>query len=314
MDSLELRESSRRSRAESRGRLPELSETFAMKLFCELCGGKNHKILYEGNLEKLRLEDFNLDSKAGYGKHKRLIRCLDCGLVLVDLSEEVLDHYTNLKGADYQTEELGRSRYFDRVLREIQTLKEGGKLLDVGAATGIFLNEAEKKGFEIFGVEPSRWAVDYAVKNYKIDLFQGTLNEAQFPEKFFDVITLLDVIEHVSHPQQLLAEVRKILRDDGFLCLTTPNIGSGVAKILGERWWHVRPSHLYYFSDKTLNQLLEKTGFEIFEKRSYRWYFSLDYLFSRFFSEKNLPWRRLFKKLIVPINLGDSLEIYARKS
>ena len=129
-------------------------------------------------------------------------------------------------------------------------------------------------------------------------------------------MTCLDVIEHVSSPKKLLAGIHRILKKDGVLCIVTPDIGSLISRILGENWWHIRPDHIYYFTEETISLLLLSQGYRVEKIGRYRWTFSLNYWISRF--ENKLPF--VYKLLtflkdrhFLTINFHDSLEVYARK-
>ena len=96
----------------------------------------------------------------------------------------------------------------------------------------------------------------------------------------------------------------------------TPDIGSLISKLLGENWWHIRPDHIYYFTEETLSLLLLSLGYKIEKLGKYSWTFSLNYWITRL---KNIfpPIYKLLSALkgkpFLTINFFDSLEIYARK-
>lgn len=94
-------------------------------------------------------------------------------------------------------------------------------------------------------------------------IFCGTLKEAHLPRNSFDIVTMINVIEHVASPKELLQEVSKILRPGGLLMIETPTLDSWLPKILKNRWWNYRePEHHFFFSLSTLKKLLDITGFE----------------------------------------------------
>jgi 2-polyprenyl-3-methyl-5-hydroxy-6-metoxy-1,4-benzoquinol methylase len=130
-------------------------------------------------------------------------------------------------------------------LHTIKRHVSGGRLLDVGCATGYFLNAA-RLDFEVSGVEPSRWAVDYARTRLHLNVTEGHLEAVDLPLEGFDVITMNDVIEHFSDPRAALERSAALLRPGGILYLVTPDIGSLSARVLRGRWWGLRPAHLYY--------------------------------------------------------------------
>jgi SAM-dependent methyltransferase len=141
--------------------------------------------------------------------------------------------------------------------------KTRGTLLDVGAATGFFVEQAAAVGWDAIGVEPSEWAAAYARDELRVDVRTGTLESMQFPDATFDVVTMWEVIEHLPDPRTTLAEVRRIIRPGGRLVLSTPDAGSPAARLSGKRWlgWRKVPEHVYFFDRANLDRLLRQSGF-----------------------------------------------------
>lgn len=292
---------------------------------CYLCGSENITLYYQGHepsAEEHKTAFLITDSD--YQTYPDIYRCNDCSMIFSDPNAETassLPFYRDLVDPDYHKEAQGRAIPFNRILEELRIMGKQGKLLDVGAATGIFLDRARKFSWEISGVEPSHWAVEEAKKRYDINVFAGTLQEATFADNEFNAVVMLDVIEHVSNPIALLHEVKRVLSDDGILVLTTPNIGSTVARFLGNNWWHIRRAHQFYFNQYTVKRLVSSAGFKIYNKKYYPWAFSLHYWFSRF-ENFNKPAYKLLSKFeqtslghklstkIIKMNFFDSFELY----
>ena len=108
---------------------------------------------------------------------------------------------------------------------------------------------------------------------------------AQHPTSTYDMVTMLDVLEHVLDPAQTIAELHELLGDGGYLSLTLPNIGSTDFKLFGKhREWLTPPAHLQYFAPNTLRQFLEGHGFEVVHLESRAGDSSGGLLFQAFFS------------------------------
>ena len=158
------------------------------------------------------------------------------------------------------------------------------RLLDVGAATGFFIEQAIAHGWRAEGVELSHWAAEYARQTLAVPVREGTLLDARFADRTFDAITMWEVIEHLPDPRTELSEARRILRHGGMLHLSTPDAGSLVAKCAGKRWlgWRKFPEHLYYFDLASLRRLLSTAGFEIVSHRyvslTVTWQYALERL------------------------------------
>ncbi len=97
----------------------------------------------------------------------------------------------------------------------------------------------------------------------KLNIFQGELSAANYPENFFDAITMIELIEHLSDPLSTLKETFRILKPGGVLVIQTANAGSFKAKLTRNNWEYFQPGHLFYFTPQTLTKMLEKNGFRI---------------------------------------------------
>ncbi len=205
-----------------------------------------------------------------------IVKCQNCGLIYVNprpVEAELYKIYDDL----YFTGErrYGIEDYFGRgkktaqkraneTIRIIKQYKKQGNILDVGCAGGIFLNVAIENNFNAYGIEVSKYAVKNAEEKLKSKIELATLEHCTFKNKFFDVITLLDVIEHFSNPYSSLQRVNNLLKDDGIILIYTPNINSLPFYIIKEGWGIIAPEHhIYYFSPITIGMLLDKTGFSI---------------------------------------------------
>ena len=162
-------------------------------------------------------------------------------------------------------------RTFSERLNTIENHVKKGSLLDVGCSIGTFMEVAKRKDWDVFGVDLNKDAIrDCRKKGLKVELKDINLYKNN---KKFDLINMSDLIEHVISPTKTLQKCRELLKDEGFIFISTPDFGSILARIMKERWFHVWPKeHLYYFNKKTMRKLLEKTGYEIvFIKNSQRY-------------------------------------------
>lgn len=224
-----------------------------------------------------------------------ILKCAECDLVFlseVTRSEELEQMYSE----DYFLE---REDYFfkDGVLDasgvekvHIKDFREGldwiesykkppGKLLDLGCAMGSFLSIAQKRGWECYGVEISDYAAGIARDKLDIQIFNGMIRDAGYPNDFFDVITLWDIIEHLPDPLETLTEVHRVLKASGILIVNTPNEDSLIRKVSRflyrgsagmikspiNRLYHCY--HIHYFNTLTLSRLLNKIGLQVINSR-----------------------------------------------
>lgn len=150
-----------------------------------------------------------------------------------------------------------------------------GRLLDVGCGKGEFLAAAKKRGWDIFGVEPSPNLADYAVKNYGLNIRNSDLAGAAFPSGHFDAVALNMALEHVDHPRELVLEIARILKKGGKLYIEVPNTSSMLLKLIilyyrirGLDWSPLLsplhyPYHSYGYNKKCLRVLLDLGGFKL---------------------------------------------------
>jgi SAM-dependent methyltransferase len=139
-----------------------------------------------------------------------------------------------------------------------------GHLLDVGCGNGWLLKIMQDLGWCVEGVDFDPNAVENA-RRKGVQVRLGTLEAQQYPDNYFDAITLSHLIEHVHGPLELLRECQRILRPGGRLVLVTPNGHSWGHRIFKDAWLALDPPrHLYVFSVPSLRYLAEKAGFKKF--------------------------------------------------
>jgi 2-polyprenyl-3-methyl-5-hydroxy-6-metoxy-1,4-benzoquinol methylase len=285
---------------------------------CPLCQSPQISLFIKGTVapEKISAADFKI-TDSHYGSRWTFFSCRVCGFVFANPAPAqgaIAQFYAALADEEYSQEDEGRGRNFSTILRRLNPYAPPGSLLlDVGAASGIFLNLARNAGYRVAGIEPSAALVADAERLYGLKLFCGTVEQFTASEKF-GVITLLDVLEHVTDPGAFLTVLNGFLAPGGMLVIVTPDIASLAARIMGGRWWHYRIAHLNFFNRHSLGWLLEKNGFEIMLRKRFAWNFTAYYLLTRllpFLKGKAL--QKPLKKLHLKLQLSDSWEIYARK-
>lgn len=297
------------------------------EVICNYCGSSNLRAILHlnspGDSDKPVLE-YKISRDSLSLGNSRIVKCRDCGFVYLDPKPEaklLLELYSKMQDNLYLSEEEGRRRSARVFLTKISRFKSKGKLLDVGSSAGILLDEAKKLGWEVYGVELSSWAVQHAKEKFNLEIFLGELKEARFPDDYFDIVIMEDSIEHFSDPTSYLIEAKRILRPDGLICISTPDIGSILSKIIGKSWWGIKQSHLIYFNKPTISKILNDVGFKTLGFSSHTRFFSLSYLLLKLtgsFKTKSKIKNFLGKvpfagRIIFRINLGDQLEVYAGK-
>lgn len=166
-------------------------------------------------------------------------------------------------GESYVDDESQRGFEAAKRIDWIRSYVGGGKLLEVGAADGSFVGEAERAGFEGHGVEPAPGLAERA-RARGLDVRTGFIESVELPAAEYDVVCAWHVLEHITQPHASIRRLREVISDDGFLFLETPNIESVRAKRDGPAWFHLDPeNHVGLYSPDQLERLLRDCGFEL---------------------------------------------------
>jgi len=159
----------------------------------------------------------------------------------------------------------------------------GKRLLEVGCGRGEFLLEARARGYDAFGVDYSKAAA--TVANQRLGdrrVSVGELQSAEYPPASFDALVMIDLIEHVRRPRDLVRRAAELLKPGGVLLLVTPSLDSWSSRCLGRWWMEYKLEHLYYFNERSLRRLLEPAGFADLRFQPNAKVLSLDYICEHF--------------------------------
>ena len=261
----------------------------------------------------LKSTDF-LITDSRYGVTGDIFRCADCGFRQCSNQQDVLPFYEAMEDPSYEEGRASRFLQQQELLKLVASQGDGKRLLDIGAGTGMLVEQATHAGYQAEGVEPSRWLQEQAAKR-GLPVHLGKFPHPATPGPY-DVVTLIDVVEHVPDPIPLLSAIAKVVQADGQVLIVTPDVGSFVARFLGRRWWHYRVAHVGYFDRSTLRRALQAAGLEVIRFGRPGWYFSADYLMERVLTY--LPRALRFappawsKRATIPLNLGDSLYVICK--
>lgn len=213
------------------------------------------------------------------GRTTRYIRCCQCGTVYASprLARAVRDRWLN------ETFGMGPNAFENATSRRRALAFEAaivhrhvarGRLLDVGCDTGTFFEGFPDSDWQRFGVELSPSAASYAARTYEAKVLAGRIHELQFPDAFFDVVTMIDMLYYAEDPRAELTEVFRILKPGGLLVIEFPGQawtlrrGRGLASLLIDGRWsrlHSDSSYLYWFTPEALQSLLARSGFDVIE-------------------------------------------------
>lgn len=197
------------------------------------------------------------------------VQCMACRLVYLNPRPEPHELGRHYPSATYGQLPTGGSRAFEWRLARIERHARPGALLDVGCSNGGFLAFARQRGWGVHGFDTSEAGIRIAKELLGDCVSVATLKEAAYPSALFDVACLFEVLEHLPDPLEELAEIRRILKPGGWVCLSVPNFASWERMAFGP-WWNGldAPRHFYQFTPSTLRVVLERAGFAVVELRS----------------------------------------------
>lgn len=174
------------------------------------------------------------------------------------------DYYDSwgLDSGTVSTERMKQATFHDKLDVVEKFVPDKGRILDIGCATGFFLDAARQREWDPYGVELSSYSSELARQLIGSDrILTGQLADAEFADNSFDAVFMTDVIEHVHDVRPFIAEVSRITRAGGIVAITTPDPESLSCRLMGRHWPHFKLEHLLYFSARSLSLLMEPMGF-----------------------------------------------------
>ena len=229
---------------------------------------------------------------------------------------------------NYEEDKMASSKYLNNLLNWLlqKNPHANSQLLDVGSANGFFLTICEEKGFQAEGIEISQEAVNWAqILGRKVTC---TTIENFKTEKRYQVITALDVLEHIHQPINFIKDAYRLLDTHGYILINVPHAGSLSAKVAGQKWHALLPpEHWFYFNKRSIRYLLESNGFEVIGMKAISKSFSASYIYLTVANSPQIPPKirsvlSLFEPLAksrisrarIFLPLYDNLAVLARKS
>lgn len=194
-----------------------------------------------------------------------IYRCRNCHSLYATCASLSYDGYYD--AANLSVPEFVQRRY-DKILGRLKSYRRTNRLLDIGCGAGALLEAARRAGWNAYGVDLSKTSAAH-VSSLGFEVFCGDVTASPYPADHFDVVTAIELFEHVDDLLGLLTEVRRILRPGGVLWGTTPNARGFSARLLGTDWSIVcPPEHLQLLSVRGLTQVIARAGFDRVATRS----------------------------------------------
>jgi 2-polyprenyl-3-methyl-5-hydroxy-6-metoxy-1,4-benzoquinol methylase len=269
-------------------------------------------------VRELTPDDFRI-TDSNYGITLALRHCRDCDFIFAEDEEarSLTRLYEQLTDPEYEKSQDTRALQMRWLISAALDLRpEARSLLDIGAGSGLLVAEARRQGLDAIGVEPCRAFVEMARSRNAVEVLPGIFPHPQLAKRHFDLIFLVDVIEHVSNPLQLLRHCAQALNAWGVAVVVTPDIGSITARVVGKRWWHFRLAHVGYFSRRSLAAVTGAAGLIVLKRFRGLWFFRVYYLAERLaqylplsglnrLAPRFRPLAWLYQR-VLPVNLHDS--------
>lgn len=226
-------------------------------------------------------------------KTVKVFQCVRCAMIFLNPytpSSEMAAVYSDSESMEHANSRLAHyydwlegsetEKFYDGCLERLSRLFSPAterSLLDVGCGNGHFLSRAKQKGWIVTGIEPSLSSSRLARENYEINVVTTDF-ESYHGSESFDCVSLWDFIEHVSNPAEVLVKVRSLLKPGGIVLIATPDNYSLInflADVIYQTSLHAIerplqilfvPEHILYFTDATLKELVERSGFVMLDK------------------------------------------------
>lgn len=204
-----------------------------------------------------------------------IVKCKDCNFIFVNprpSREEIFRYYKSVDYISHSNTNRGllnkiyhlvRKRNHNKKYRLISGYVKSGVILDIGCATGEFLNYFKKKAWITEGVEPDKDTREFAEKKHKLTIYsEEYLDIVKFER--YDVITMWHVLEHIHLLKERILQTYKLLKKEGVLIVAVPNATCYDAHIYGKFWaGYDLPRHIYHFTQDSIVKLFADHNFRV---------------------------------------------------
>lgn len=236
---------------------------------CNLCGSNSTQQVYTIDSRDLLLSTLWIDgTEYATQSQESIVRCSACGLVYVNPRLKMsasLERYSDEAEANYFSQTYSeRSLAYERFVASLPQWcgQMPQTLLDVGCGDGVLIEVGRAAGIQCAGTEQREVLCEQVRSKYGADSIVSA-DLSQIAPESYSVVTLLNVIEHLYDPKEILTAIHHIIEPNGLLFIHAPNFGGIPARIQGKTWNQIDPfEHFYYFTYQTLCEMLTQCGYE----------------------------------------------------
>ena len=276
---------------------------------CIVCGNSGTKVMYEG-----------------------ILKCLQCGHIFFDFQlndEELFKLYSKKyffgdEYSDYIADKKVFQKNFRLRLEVLQSFLDPTRhrhILEIGCAYGFFLDIVSDQFDTLLGIDISEGGVVYAQEQLELNVINTDFLKYDFGNQKFDVVCMWDTIEHLRSPHLYLEKMSRVMERGSIIAITTGDIESLNARIRKDKWRLMHPpTHIHYFSRKTLEKVLDNNGFDTIYNRYCGFYRSIDNIaYNTLVLRKRWPWlygllcKMGVTRIDIYLNLYDIMYVIARR-
>lgn len=260
---------------------------------CILCGNTRFSRVYKKKWE-----------------NSNFVKCKACSLIFQNPQESLDTTKKRYQDSYFKYEVENQYNFFNLVKKTIDDfqvlplLPEKARILEVGSATGLFLQYMDSLGYSSTGIEVCKESVEYGREHFKVNLLHTTLEESGLKPDSFDFVHFSHLIEHLNDPRSFLKTISSLLRKKGYVVVTTPNASGLFSGYYSEDWRCIVDDHLFLFNKSNLKKLFISEGFTI-EKELTWGSIPKDTALS--------PFKKAADKLVKAFGWGDVVSLLVRK-
>lgn len=210
--------------------------------------------------------------------YQGILKCQNCGHVFADLglSDEELfelyrkNYFFGEEYSDYVADKKIIQKNFELRFKVLQKFLKAShrSLFEIGSAYGFFLDLVRNRFAKVQGIDITEDGVRYAREELKLDVIKADLLKHELDGQKFDVVCMWDTVEHLRDPHLYIEKISQQMEPGSLLTITTGDIESLNARFKKAKWRLIHPpTHIHYFSKKSLNRMLENYGFEVIYNR-----------------------------------------------
>jgi 2-polyprenyl-3-methyl-5-hydroxy-6-metoxy-1,4-benzoquinol methylase len=248
----------------SRGLIVRMSDAriLAPVTGCVVCGSSALDEIRAAEISRIEEVSFSYSFSPENCKTFRVVRCAHCSHAFCSpLPSGIVGSYRDVVDDEYLKHSESRRLSADAVLGTVEGYAPGKRLLDVGCATGDFVEVARARGYSAEGLELSNWSCSIA-RGRGLTVHQESLaGFAAHETARFDVVSLIGVIEHFPDPRAEMANLAALVRPGGVVVIWTGDSAALLPRALGRRWWYWQGQHIQFFTHRSLSRLAEDAGF-----------------------------------------------------